>query len=70
MTPEEVLSHPPRVLTQAQRECYFGEGYLLLEKVLPDAWIQRLRAATEELVERSRRVTESDAVWEIGRAHV
>ena len=56
MTPEQVLSFAPRVLTQAQREFYFSEGYLLLERVLPEDWIQRLRAATAELVERSRRV--------------
>ena len=50
MTPEQVLSHPPRVLTQAQREFYFSEGYLLLPKILPAEWIQRLRAATAECV--------------------
>jgi hypothetical protein len=27
MTPEQVLAIPPRVLTQAQREFYFSEGY-------------------------------------------
>ena len=30
MTPEQVLSHPPRVLSQKQREFYFSEGYILL----------------------------------------
>jgi hypothetical protein len=28
MNVEQVLSHPPRVLTQAQREAYFEQGYL------------------------------------------
>ena len=37
MTPEEVLSIKPKVLTQKQREFYFENGYLLLEKFLPDA---------------------------------
>jgi hypothetical protein len=37
MTPEEVLSINPKVLTQKQREFYFENGYLLLEKFLPDA---------------------------------
>ena len=29
MTPEQILAIPPKVLTQAQREFYFSEGYLL-----------------------------------------
>jgi ectoine hydroxylase len=69
LTPEQVLSHPPRVLSQKQREFYFSEGYLLLEKIIPQEWIERLRAATEELVERSRKVTKSDAVWDLEPGH-
>ncbi len=69
MTPEQVLSLPPRVLTQAQREFYFSDGYLLLPKILPGEWIERLRAATDELIERSRKVTESDAIWDLEPGH-
>ena len=35
MTPEQILSQPPRVLTQAQRESYFEHGCLLLERLIP-----------------------------------
>ena len=45
MTPEQVLSHKPRVLTQKQREFYFAEGYLVLEKIIPGEIVERLRAA-------------------------
>src|SRR5688500_18306107 len=69
MTPEQVLSHKPRVLTQKQREHYFAEGYLLLEKIIPDEWLERLRAATDELIERSRKVTKPDAVWDLEPGH-
>ena len=69
MTPEQVLSHKPRVLTQKQREHYFAEGYLLLEKVIPDEWVKKLRAATDELIERSRKVTKPDAVWDLEAGH-
>src|SRR5215831_5822263 len=47
MTPEQILSIKPKVLTQKQREYYFENGYLLLEKFLPDSWIERLRATTD-----------------------
>ena len=39
MTPEQVLSQSPRVLTQAQREFYFREGYILLEAIIGDEWV-------------------------------
>ena len=34
MTPEEVLSYPARVLTQAQREHYFDHGYIGVVMIL------------------------------------
>ena len=69
MTPEQILSVPPRVLKQSQREFYFAEGYLLLEKAIDEAWIARLRAATDELVERGRKVTVSDTVFDLEPGH-
>ena len=48
MTPEQILDIPPRVLTQAQREFYFSEGYILLERIIGDDWLKKLRAATED----------------------
>ena len=69
MTPEQVLSIKPKVLTQKQREFYFENGYMLLEKLLPDEWIERLRATTDEMVDRSRGITKSDAVWDLDKGH-
>ncbi len=69
MTPESILKIPPRVLTQAQREHYFREGYVLLEKIIGDEWIRKLRAATDELVERSRKVSKSDTVFDLEPTH-
>src|SRR5687768_2255606 len=69
MTPEQVLSIPPRVLAQSQREAYFRDGYLLLERAIDDDWLARLRAATTEMVERSRNVTVSDTIFDLEPAH-
>ena len=54
MTPEQVLSTKPKILTQKQREFYFENGYMLVEKLLSDEWIERLRSTTDEMVDRSR----------------
>jgi ectoine hydroxylase-related dioxygenase (phytanoyl-CoA dioxygenase family) len=69
MTPEQVLAIRPRVLTQSQREFYFREGYILLEKIIDDEWLRKLRAATAEMVERSRKVTTSDKIFDLEPAH-
>ena len=69
MTPEDVLSHPPRVLTQAQREFYFEEGYLLVERLIPDAVLGRLRAVTAEFLDKSRAHTVSDDDFDLAPGH-
>ncbi|CAN0504679.1 unnamed protein product, partial [Discosporangium mesarthrocarpum] len=35
MTPEQVMSYAPRVLTQSQREHYFEHGYVGVESLVP-----------------------------------
>ena len=65
----EVLKIPPRVLTQAQREFYFREGYLALERVIPQDWIMKLRAAADEFAEASRRVTSSNKIFDLEPDH-
>ncbi len=69
MTPEQILEFPPRILTQQQREFFFANGYLVLERVLDDKWIARLRAATDEMIERSRAVSQSDAIFDLEPGH-
>jgi len=69
MTPEQILAIPPRILTQAQREAYFSQGYILLEKIIGDDWIGKLRDATEEMIERSRRITKSDTIFDLEPDH-
>ncbi len=69
MMPQEVLSIRPNVLSDQQRESYFENGYLLLEKVVSDEWLERLRAVTGEMIELSRNVTESDATWDLEEGH-
>jgi len=69
MTPEQVLAIRPKVLSQAQREAYFRDGFILVERAISDDWIRKLRAATDDLVERSRKVTKSDPVFDLEPSH-
>ena len=69
MTPEDVLAVKPKILSQAQREFFFENGYLLLDKAIPDTWVESLRDATDEIVEESRAISESDAKWDLEEGH-
>ncbi|MEE9231189.1 MAG: phytanoyl-CoA dioxygenase family protein [Acidobacteriota bacterium] len=63
--PENRLTHPSAVLTQEQRDFYIENGWLLLEKIVPDEWIERLRAAATKIVARTRSMARSSPVFEL-----
>ena len=60
MSPEDILSQPPRVLSASQRADYFENGYLFLEAFIGHDWLDRVNAAVDEVVERSRSVSASN----------
>lgn len=69
MTPEQILSYPSRLLTQRQRESYFEDGYLLIESLLDEAWLERLRSAINHQIELSREITSSNSVFDLEPGH-
>ena len=54
MTPEEILDHPSRLLSQSQREFFFEQGYVLVERALDETRLDRLRDALAALEARGR----------------
>ena len=69
MKPDDVLAAPATVLSQEQREFYFENGYLLLERIVPIEWLDRLRSITADFVEQSRSLTQSDAIFDLEPDH-
>lgn len=69
MTPEAILVHEPRVLSQAQREEYFVKGFLAAKGLIPDEWLALLRARSAESIDKSRAVGSSNEEYDIGPAH-
>ena len=69
MTPEQVLAIAPKVLTRKQREFYFENGYLLVEKAIPEDTVERLRLVTDEMVAQTLGLTASNAVWDLEPEH-
>jgi ectoine hydroxylase-related dioxygenase (phytanoyl-CoA dioxygenase family) len=69
MTPEQVLSHRPRVLTQAQREAYFRDGYVAVPALIGRDWLDRLKAVTAGFIEKSRKIAQSNDVFDLAPSH-
>ena len=59
MTPEDVLAHKPVVLSQEQRQLYFDQGFLKIDGLMDDDWLNRLRSLSDDFIEASRAETES-----------
>ncbi len=69
MTPEAILEQPARVLTQAQREKYFTDGFVSAEEIVPAEILAELQRATAEFQDKSRLVNASDDIFDIGPGH-
>jgi ectoine hydroxylase-related dioxygenase (phytanoyl-CoA dioxygenase family) len=69
MTPELILSRPPKALAQDQREAYFRDGYLLLEGYINARWLNRLADVTEEFIDQSRDIETSNSTFDIENDH-
>lgn len=69
MIEEDVLKREPLVLTQAQREQYFEQGFLHLDGFISDEWMARLWEVTDRFVEQSRSVARSDSTFDLEPNH-
>lgn len=69
MKPEAILSRAPISITQAQREFYFENGYLVLEKFIPDEWLERLWTVTNRFIDESRSLTDSNDKFDVEAGH-
>ncbi len=69
MTPEAVLSNAPKVLTQAQREAYFRDGYVALEEFVSREWLDRLWDVTDGFIAESKSVSKSDDKFDVEPDH-
>ncbi len=65
MTPEDILKHEPRLLTQAQRESYFESGYVSSEGLIPKEWLEAVRSASDKCLEDSRKETKSGSKFDL-----
>ena len=53
MTPEQILSHPPKILSQEQREDYFDLGYVKVEGLIPKNTLVELRRMIDKVLDQA-----------------
>ncbi|MAO55911.1 MAG: phytanoyl-CoA dioxygenase [Rhodospirillaceae bacterium] len=69
MKPEDILRHPARVLTQDQREAYFRDGYLVVERLIPEDVVDEINRITAGWIDRSRAITAPNDVLDVAPSH-
>jgi len=69
MRSEEILSQPSGILTQAQRAYYFEHGVIGVAELVPADVLSELQRTTDEFIDESRRVQQSDNRFDIGPGH-
>ena len=69
MRSNDVLSHPARVLDQAEREFFFDQGYVVKPNAISADWIAKLKDGVDRLVEQSRALSASDGVFDLEPGH-
>lgn len=57
------------MLTVEQLDFYERNGYLLVENVITKEQLKKLQEITDELIESSRQVTESNGVYDLDEGH-
>lgn len=69
MSPEDILSHPAKVLEPSQRQFYFEQGYLALPAQVGHRHLSVLRTTLAEVVEQSRSLTRSNGIFDLEDGH-
>lgn len=69
MQSEAILKHAPLRLTDAEREHYFEHGFVAIDSAISATWLEKLSAAKNQLIARSRAHTASDDVFVLEDGH-
>ena len=52
---ETILSRPAKILSQFQREAYFSDEFIGVERFVGESWLRKLQDVTAEFIDISRK---------------
>jgi hypothetical protein len=66
---QDILQRPTKALTQAQREGYFRDGFIGVECLVGQKWLDQLNDVTNEFIQISRSVQGKDRRFDLEPDH-
>jgi ectoine hydroxylase len=69
MTPEDIINHPPIILSQEERKRYFSEGYTSSPAITPPELLKKIQQMSADFLEKSREVEASNEFFDLGPNH-
>ena len=63
MLDDQIRLEKPLLITSKQKEEYLEDGAVLIENIVSETWLKRIRSASNEIIERSREVEESNSQY-------
>jgi hypothetical protein len=66
---QDILQRPAKALTQAQRESYFRDGFIGVECLVGQKWLDQLNDVTNEFIQISRSVQGKDRRFDLEPDH-
>ncbi len=69
MTPEDIINHPPIILSQEERKRYFSEGYTSSRAITPPELLKKIQQMSADFLEKSRKLEASNEFFDLGPNH-
>lgn len=69
MTPEDIINHPPIILSQEERKRYFSEGYTSSPAITPPELLKKIQQMSADFLEKSRELEASNEFFNLGPNH-
>ena len=66
---ETILSRPAKILSQSQREAYFSDGFIGVERLVGESWLRKLQDVTAEFIDISRKIKDEDKRFDLEPDH-
>ncbi len=69
MTPEDIINHPPIILSEEERKRYFSEGYTSSPAITPPELLKKIQQMSADFLEKSRELEASNEFFDLGPNH-
>ena len=69
MTPEDIINHPPIILSQEERKRYFSEGYTSSPAITPPELLKKIQQMSADFLEKSCELEASNEFFDLGLNH-